>query len=113
LHPSCTDVGEVPAKVRYPEPRRALAEVVRPLLRSWSIVAGGRIWLFGSLVAGLIFLAATTSASLQRILEPLLERAHVDPPTLAEGHAVGAGLVVKALSALQTALDVKRTVVGD
>ncbi|MEP7010733.1 MAG: metallophosphoesterase [Acidobacteriota bacterium] len=132
LHPSCTDRGEVPAAIRYPEPRTALAKVLRQVLNPWSIVLGGRVWLIGLLIAGFLFLGAATSASLRHAMTPLFDRTGLVLPALEKispdtgtpeekvkaadqslfRTVVGWGGEVsqKALAALHTALEVKRCV---
>lgn len=123
VHPSCTDVGEVPSATRYPEPKKALAEVVRRVLNPWSIVLGGRVWLIGLLIAGLLFLAAATSASLRHAMFPLVDAVGLKLPKLkpAEAAVPEKGTLEKivaaitsapvdALDHLRIALDVNRRV---
>jgi hypothetical protein len=80
LHSSSTDVGEVRAKVRYPEPQTALAVSVRRLTNVWNILRGGRVWMVGALVASTIFLGGLVSDSSRKDLVELFQRL---------GHTVG------------------------
>ncbi len=126
VHPSCTDVGEVPAAARFPEPRQALREVVSRVLKPWRIAAGGRVWLIGMLIAALLFLAAATSASLRHAMKPLFAAVGLSLPSVDSeqhrstvdgviGTAVSGVLSApqKALEALDKALVVSRTVEVD
>jgi hypothetical protein len=82
VHSSSTDVGEVRAKVRYPEPRTALAVSIRRLTNLWTIMRGGRVWMVGALVASTIFLGGLVSDSPRKdLVAPLLQSL---------GHTVGA-----------------------
>jgi hypothetical protein len=102
LHSSSTDVGEVPAQVRYPEPKMALTATLRRLLEPWSIFQGGRIGQIGLLVAGLLYIAVSSAASLQSAVGRAMDRAGLALPALAPSD----DLVVKAVRALQTSLAV-------
>jgi hypothetical protein len=104
LHSSSTDVGEVHAKHRYPEPRKALAETLRRLLNPALILFGGRIGVIGMLVAALLYLAASSAPSLQQAVEPVMESAKLEFPKPSDPpDEVG-----KAVQALQTSLNVER-----
>jgi hypothetical protein len=118
-------VGEVPAAARYPVPKEALAEVVKRVQHPWMIVLGGRVWLIGMLIAGFLFLAAATSASLRHAMKPLFDLAGLALPELdhspidlrVEG-PIGTMLNTicsapqKALDRLEGALRVARTLPG-
>ncbi|MES1244468.1 MAG: hypothetical protein ABUT39_22880 [Acidobacteriota bacterium] len=107
LHSTSTDVGEVSARVRYPRATTALSETLRRVLEPWSIAKGGRVWGIGLLVAGLLYIAASSAPSLQSAVEPAMRKADLDfprPPATATWDPV-----VKAIQALQTSLDVDRT----
>ncbi len=100
LHSTSTDVGEVAAAQRYPEPGRALAETLRRLLQPWSIFLGGRVWQIGLLVAGLMFLGVSVAPSLRSVLGLLLGLLGLEPPALADS----GDLLIRALAALYTSL---------
>jgi hypothetical protein len=104
LHSSSTDVGEVRAKHRYPEPKKALAETLRRLLNPALILFGGRIGVIGMLVAGLLYLAASSAPSLQEAVKPLMESADLTFPVPSNPP----DLVGEAVQALQTSLNIKR-----
>lgn len=74
LHASSTDIGEIRAKVRFPEPRTALAASIRRLMNVWNILQGGRVWMAGALVASIVFLGGLVSESPQRdVVAPLFK----------------------------------------
>ncbi len=125
LHPSCTNVGEVPSEACYPPPKEALAEVVRRVQHPWMIVLGGRIWLIGLLIAGFLFVAAATSASLRHAMKPLFDLVGLTLPELGSapdrfGDSSALGIIADAVSAapqrgleaLKGALLVNRTLPG-
>lgn len=63
LHPSQTDVGEVPAQARYPEKSESRRAVSQRLLNPWNIFRGGYVWLFGAIVALILYVGATVPQS--------------------------------------------------
>src|SRR5262249_10674159 len=58
MHPTQTDMGEIEAVVKYPEPKVSREAVTRELLRPSNLLTGGFIWLIGVVIAGLITFAA-------------------------------------------------------
>lgn len=105
LHSSSTDTGEVPAARRFPLPEQALAETLRRLLKPWLIFQGGRVWHIGLLVAGLLYIGASSAASIRSVLEvEMMERFGLALPELPPGGAPD--LVVEALGALRESLAV-------
>jgi hypothetical protein len=115
LHPSSTDVGEVPSKARYPLPRVSLAKVLERVLKPWMIIRGGRLWLIGILITGLIYSGAASSESLQSVLKPILTRVGLSLPSLPDDAGVAASYdpVVHALGSLRTTLYGERFIPSD
>jgi hypothetical protein len=104
LHSSSTHAGEIRAKRRYPEPKKALAETLPRLLNPALILFGGRIGVIGLLVAGLLYIAASSAQSLQEAFKPLMEKAKLEFLKPSESP----DLVGEAVLALQDSLDFKR-----
>ena len=104
LHSSSTDIGEIPAARAYPPPGQALAETLKRLLKPWLIFLGGRVWHIGLLVAGLLYIAASSTSSIQSVLELEMRRIGLQLPTLPG--EVSEGLFIKALRALRDSLSV-------
>lgn len=101
LHSSSTDIGEIPAQVRYPPPTAALKATLRRVMEPWSIMRGGRVWALGLLVAGLLYVAASSAESIKNGLG--LETAWIDlvmPPESSRDK------LASTISAMQISLDV-------
>ncbi|MDQ3803115.1 MAG: hypothetical protein M3416_04600 [Acidobacteriota bacterium] len=82
FHPSHTNVGEVPRQVLYPadgDSRSAVADQIFNLL---NIVRGGWVWLFGGLIAFMLYFAASFPASSRAALDthPLWVKLGISPP---------------------------------
>ncbi len=105
LHSTSTTVGKVRAKEPYPEPEVALAATLRRLLNPALIMFGGRIWIIGALVAGLLYLAVSSAPSLQEAVKPLMEeQAGFTFPALPQRP----NLIAQAVKALQASFDIER-----
>jgi Calcineurin-like phosphoesterase len=102
LHSSSTDVGEVPARVRYPPPTTSLKATLRRLMEPWSIAAGGRVWVIGLLVAGLLYIVTSSAPSIKSVLRLEMEWVDLTLPKLEDTR----DQVVAAISTLQTSLRV-------
>lgn len=63
LHPSHTDLGQVPKQVVYPEPMVSHALATKALLLPQNILGGGYVWLAGGILAVLSLIAMTLSVS--------------------------------------------------
>lgn len=59
FHPSHTDLGEVPQRVLYPTAGASRAAVADQIFNLRNIVHGGWVWLFGGLIAFLLYFAAS------------------------------------------------------
>ena len=76
-HPSTTYDGEICEQVLYPPEQESREEVAKSLFKFWNIFTGGRVWLFGFIIAFVIYVgAAVTPSSRQfisryRVLEAL------------------------------------------
>ncbi len=112
LHPSSTDVGEISSLAKYPSPRTSLHEVLSRLLRPWTILRGGRLWLIGLLITGFLFTATASSESLRSVFRPALRSIGLDLPNLVPFEKVSEthDPIVQALSALRTSLEIDRKV---
>ncbi len=115
LHPSSTDVGEVPSKARYPLPRVSLAKVLERILKPWMIIRGGRLWLIGILITGLIYSGAASSESLRSVLQPIFEHVGLSLPSLPPDPEVTTSYdpIVHALGGLRSTLYGERFIPPD
>ena len=59
FHPSHTNVGEVPRQVLYPAARASRAAVADQIFNLRNIIHGGWVWLFGGLIAFLLYFAVS------------------------------------------------------
>jgi hypothetical protein len=69
FHPSHTDLGEVPRPVLYPEVGHSRAAVADQIFNLLNIVHGGWVWLFGGLIAFMLYFAASFPASSRAALD--------------------------------------------
>jgi hypothetical protein len=63
LHPTHTDVKQVPQNSLYPSRGDAHRLMVKRLLNPWNIAGGGYVWLAGAIAALLIYFAVTIPQS--------------------------------------------------
>jgi hypothetical protein len=82
FHPSQTNVGEVPQQVLYPQAKPSRVEVANQLFKFRNIVRGGFVWLFGFLIAFILFFAASFPQSSRDAVDsfPLWVKLGVSPP---------------------------------
>ena len=74
MHPSHTNFGKVTAEPVYPAPDDSRKEVTKQLLKPWTMLKGGYIWLIGLLLAVVIYLGATVVPSSQSVVDDLLRQ---------------------------------------
>lgn len=68
-HPTSTDAGEVEPRKIWPPRGESLAETVRRCLDPVNVWRGGRVYLFGAIITLILFLGATASESVRRVLD--------------------------------------------
>jgi len=95
LHPSHTDVAEVPRREHYPHRKDSHQLFTRALLNPLTVWQGGYIWLFGGLVALLSYFAVTIPQSTASVFQQIFSGFH---PALANNDGL--------LSRIQSALHV-------
>ena len=71
LHPSNTDFGEIEEQALFPPKSDSRWETTRRLLKPWTIIDGGYVWLIGALVAFSIVFAATWTESTKALVDGL------------------------------------------
>lgn len=76
LHPSHTDMAEVPRRAHYPHRRDSHQLFTRALLNPLTVWQGGYIWLFGSLVALLSYFALTIPQSTVSLFQQIFNGFH-------------------------------------
>jgi hypothetical protein len=83
FHPTHTDAGQVPPRLRYPRAARSRAEVTRQVFKFRNIWNGGYVWLFGALIAFTLFFSASFPQSSKDAIDsfPPLVNLGVSPPT--------------------------------
>lgn len=97
LHPSHTDMAEVPRRAHYPHRRDSHQLFTRALLNPLTVWQGGYIWLFGGLVALLSYFALTIPQSTVSLFQQIFNGFH---PVLANDD----GLLSRIQSALRVDL---------
>jgi hypothetical protein len=105
LHSTSTDVREVRAKERYPEPKDALAATLRRLLNPGLILVGGRVGVIGMLVAALLYMVVSSAPSLQEAVQPVMETVGLEFPRLS---VPPSNVIAEAVQALQTSFGIRR-----
>lgn len=63
LHPSHTDIGEVPKQKVFPSHKDSHKLITETILKPWNIFQGGYIWLAGAFIAFLGYFAVTIPKS--------------------------------------------------
>ncbi|MBX3615685.1 hypothetical protein [Nitrosomonas sp.] len=99
LHPSHTDMAEVPRRAHYPHRRNSHQLFTRALLNPLTIWTGGYIWLIGGLVAFLSYFAVTIPQSTVSLFQQIFSGFH---PVLANKD----GILSRIQSALQIDPDI-------
>ena len=72
LHPSHTYKGKVSQNALYPDRITSHRETMWQLLNPWNTFRGGYVWLFGVLIAAIVYSAATIVPSSRAAVERLL-----------------------------------------
>ena len=72
LHSSETDLGDIEPRAIYPEPREARRAQARELFRFWNVLRGGYVWLFGGVLAAMLYFGALVPDSSRRLLGALV-----------------------------------------
>lgn len=63
FHPTHTTIDEARPEVIYPPAEQSRVKVANELFKFWNIVRGGFVWLFGALIALVVFFAASFPSS--------------------------------------------------
>jgi hypothetical protein len=81
FHPSHTDIGEVPRQVLYPTASASRSAVADQIFNLLNIVRGGWVWLFGGLIAFMLYFAASFPQSSRAALDtyPLWVKLGISP----------------------------------
>jgi hypothetical protein len=81
LHPSQTDLEEIEEQALYPHAEESRREVASRLFNPLTVLQGGYIWLFGAVVAVILFLNAVLLHSNRSFVDRhLLARVGIDDP---------------------------------
>ena len=67
-HPSNTYDDELQEQVLYPDEKTSRAAVGKEIFKFWSIWGGGYVWLFGFIIAFVIYFAASVTQSSRQFL---------------------------------------------
>lgn len=95
FHPTHTTVDEVRPEVIYPEPDVSRAEVTEELFKLRNIIRGGFVWLFGAIIAFVIFFAASFPHSTRDAFDsfpPFVDAGLSTPGTVRDDEPLGVGV---------------------
>ena len=67
-HPSTTFDGEISEQVLYPPRNESREAVAKSLFKFWNIFTGGRVWLFGLIIAFTVYLGAAVTPSSRQFI---------------------------------------------
>ena len=69
FHPSHTTINEVTPEMVYPPAKRSRDKVADELFKFWNIWKGGYVWLFGAIIALVVFFAASFPFSSRDVVD--------------------------------------------